>query len=180
MSRVLLADDSPHAHRMGQRILADEGFEIVSVSDGDTALLRLKDSHPDLVVADISMPGVTGYQICEYIKTSGNHPNTRVLLTAGAMETFDEKEVTRVRADGTLRKPFEASALLEAAGPPRKLTSASPIASTKVQPSRSVVVLDAEQVRAAVTVALDAALPQLIDQITEKVLVSLTLKPYAR
>ena len=49
MSRILLADDSPHAQRMGERILADEGYEVVTVSDGDSALVRLEDVDPDLV-----------------------------------------------------------------------------------------------------------------------------------
>ena len=40
MNRVLLADDSPHAQRMGERILREEGFEVITVSDGDTAMLR--------------------------------------------------------------------------------------------------------------------------------------------
>ena len=48
------------------------------------------------------------------------------------------------------------------------------------RPGRGVVILDPEQVRAAVTVALDAAMPGLVDQITEKVILSLNLKPYAR
>ena len=47
MSRILLADDSPHAQRMGERILREEGFEVVSLTDGDTALLRLADVDPD-------------------------------------------------------------------------------------------------------------------------------------
>ena len=51
MTRILLADDSPHAQRMGEQILSDEGFEVVTVSDGDSALLRLEDVDPDLVLA---------------------------------------------------------------------------------------------------------------------------------
>ena len=176
MSRVLLADNSPHAQRMGERILREEGFEVITVSDGETAMLRLKDANPDLVIADISMPGVTGYQVCEYVKTSGNHPNTRVVLTASAMEPFDEAEASRVNHDGLLKKPFEASLLIAAATAAR--TSAPKPAAAK--PGRGVVVLDPEQVRAAVTLALDASLAALTDQITEKVLVSLNLKPYAR
>ena len=43
MSRILLADDSPHAQRMGERILREEGFEVVTVTDGNTALMRLAD-----------------------------------------------------------------------------------------------------------------------------------------
>ena len=113
MSRILLADDSPHAQRMGERILRDEGHEVITVSDGLVAMLRLKDAQPDLIIADISMPEVSGYELCEYVKNNGGAP---VFLTAGAVEPVDEAEVARVRADGVLKKPFEASLLLEAVG----------------------------------------------------------------
>ena len=185
MNRVLLADDSPHAQRMGERILREEGFEVVTVSDGDTAMLRLKDADPDVIVADISMPGISGYQICEYVKA--NLAGAVVALTAGAMEPFDESEVARVRPDATLKKPFEASALLEVANrarltrPKNEDPGGAPAAvNVPVRPGRGVVVLDPEQVHAAVTVALDAVMPALVEQITEKVLLSLNLKPYAR
>ena len=52
MSRILLADDSPHAQRMGERILRDEGHEVITVSDGKVAMLRLQDASPDLIIAD--------------------------------------------------------------------------------------------------------------------------------
>ena len=100
MSRILLADDSPHAQRMGERILRDEGHEVITVSDGKVAMLRLQDAAPDLIIADISMPEVTGYELCEYVKRHGGMP---VILTAGAVEPIDEQEVDRVRADGILK-----------------------------------------------------------------------------
>jgi len=56
MSRILLADDSPHAQRMGERILREEGFEVVTVTDGETALIRLPDVDPDLIMADVFLP----------------------------------------------------------------------------------------------------------------------------
>src|ERR1700722_17745898 len=128
MSRILLADDSPHAQRMGERILRSEGYEVITVSDGQTAMIRLKDSNPDLVIADVSMPFVTGYELCEYIKTSGLHPKTGVVLTVGAVEPLDVPRSEAVHADGILKKPFEATLLLEAAerlGGKPKATSAS-------------------------------------------------------
>jgi CheY-like chemotaxis protein len=183
MSRVLLADDSPHAQRMGERILREEGFEVITVSDGDTAMLRLRDADPDVIIADVSMPGINGYQICEYVKA--NLPGAVVALTASAMEPFDDVEIARVRPDATLKKPFEASLLLDLANRAKKsrpseaaLADVTPKLPAK--PGRGVVVLDPDQVRAAVTVALDGAMPALVDQITEKVLLSLNLKPYAR
>ena len=57
MSRILLVDDSPHAQRMGERILSDEGYEVVTVSNADSALIRLEDVDPDVVLADTVMPG---------------------------------------------------------------------------------------------------------------------------
>jgi CheY-like chemotaxis protein len=181
MSRILLADDSPHAQRMGERILRDEGHEVITVSDGLVAMLRLKDAAPDIVIADISMPEVSGYELCEYIKNNGGAP---VLLTAGAVEPVDDSEVARVRADGVLKKPFEATLLLEAIGRFGKRPATSPNlrdaanksplgAPRNPGPPRSVVVLDPDQVRAAITVALDAALPAMIEEISAKVLSAL-------
>ncbi len=184
MSRpvALLADDSPHAQRMGERILREEGWDVVTVSDGDTALLRLKDARPVLVIADISMPGATGYDICRYVKAAPDHATARVILTAGAVEQFDDAQVKSAAADGTLKKPFEATLLLQEASLAKQnapANSATPVAPT-ARPGRGVVVLDPEQVRAAVVLALDQILPALTEQITEKVLLSLNLKPYAR
>ncbi|HWF09296.1 MAG TPA: response regulator [Bryobacteraceae bacterium] len=175
MSRILLADDSPHAQRMGERILRDEGHEVITVSDGLVAMLRLKDAQPDLIIADISMPEVSGYELCDYVKSNGGAP---VFLTAGAVEPVDEAEVSRVGADGVLKKPFEASLLLEAigrfaAGTKKRTTPAPNGAAAQKASPRSVVVLDPDQIRAAVTIALDAALPSLVDDISAKVMTAL-------
>src|SRR3954454_14189885 len=88
MPRILLADDSPHAQRMGERILSEEGYEVVTVSDGDSALIRLEDVDPDVVLADAIMPKRSGYEICQFIKLSPRHRRTRVLVTIGALETL--------------------------------------------------------------------------------------------
>lgn len=173
MSRILLADDSPHAQRMGERILRDEGHEVITVSDGKVAMLRLQDAAPDLIIADISMPEVTGYQLCDFVKTNGGAP---VFLTAGAVEPVDEAEVARVRADGVLKKPFEASLLLSAIGrfvSGRRKTVRETVPSA---PDRTVAIIDPEHVRAAVTVALDAAMPNMVDQITMRVVAALSGK----
>lgn len=175
MSRVLLADDSPHAQRMGERILRDEGHEVITVTDGRAAMLRFEDVQPDLVIADMSMPEVSGFELCAWIKSLGRTP---VILTAGPVEAFDDAEVDRVRADGVLRKPFEATVLLESIGrfvSGRKRHSSS-APRPQSAPARSVAVIDPEQVRAAVTVALDSALPSLVDQITDKVIAVLAGK----
>ena len=187
MTRILLADDSPHAQRMGEQILSEEGFEVVSVSDGDSALLRLEDVDPDLVLADVAMPSRTGYEICQYMKVSPRHRHARVVLIGSTKEPVDETEAQRVKADGVVRKPFEASVLLavvkpllESAAKARSEAAgkeAPAKASRRQAPTAPVVTLiDPERVRAAVTVALDAALPAIIDEITDKVLIALSTR----
>jgi DNA-binding response OmpR family regulator len=182
MARILLADDSPHAQRMGEQILTEEGFEVVTVSDGDSALLRLEDVDPDLVLADIVMPHRTGYEICQYVKLSPRHKHVRVILTAGVKDNFDEAEARRVQSDGNVQKPFQASILLAAVKSlvevaVKERGSALPAAAMRNKrpaPKAPVVALiDPERVRAAVTIALDASFSGMIDEITEKVLIAL-------
>lgn len=173
MSRILLADDSPHAQRMGELILREEGYEVVTITDGATVLLRLRDVDPDLVLVDVTMPTKSGYEICEYVKTSLRHLHTRVVLIAGALDPIDEKEAMRVHADGVLKKPFEASVVLETVKP---LLDAAVAARGDGPSPPAVEPASVELVRAAVTIALDAALPNLIEEITRSVLVALDSK----
>lgn len=182
MSIILLADDSPHAQRMGERILRDEGYAVVSLTDGETALLRLADVDPDLVIADVFLPGRNGYELCRHIKT--HHRHARVILTAGLLEPFDEDEARNAGCDAILKKPFEASRVMEVIRPlihdaqlarglfAEAMTSVQPSAPIGTQP-QAPVPLDPERIQAAITLALDAALPALVREITEKVLVAL-------
>ena len=174
MSRILLADDSPHAQRMGELILREEGYEVVTITDGATVLLRLRDVDPDLVLVDVTMPSKSGYEICEYVKSSLRHVHTRVVLVAGAQDPVDEKEAQRVHADGVLKKPFEASIVLDTVKPLLDAAAAarsdSPARPPETEPR------DVELVRAAVTIALDAALPNLVEEITRNVLSVLDTK----
>ena len=185
MSRILLADDSPHAQRMGERILREEGFEVVSITDGETALLRLADVDPDLILADVFLPGKSGFDICRYVKSNPRHRHARVVLTAGMLEPFDEDEARRAGCDAILKKPFEASVVVETIRPllheaefarglfAEPIAPSEPAVEKAPQPPPQAPELDVERVRAAITVALDASLPAMIQEITERVLVAL-------
>ena len=183
MSIILLADDSPHAQRMGERILREEGFEVVSLTSGETALMRLADVDPDLVIADVFLPGCNGFELCRRVKSLYRH--VRVILTAGLLEQFDEDEARRAGCDAILKKPFEASVVMQTIRPliaeaqMARGLFADVIAEASKMPSAATVVApepappDPERIEAAITLALDAALPALIREITEKVLVAL-------
>ena len=92
---------------------ADEGIEVVAVSSGDMAERRLPEVSPDLVLADIFMPGKNGYELCEAIKENSQFRHVPVVLLVGAFEPFDQAEANRVKADAHLTKPFESRTLVE-------------------------------------------------------------------
>lgn len=184
MGRVLLADASPHAQRMGERILREEGFEVVTVTDGQTAAMRLIDADPDVVLADVSLPKQTGYELCQTIKNDPQLHHIRVVLTAGLLDHIDEARAIAARCDAIIRKPYEASAVLETLRPliasaqeDRPAQSSSgpvvPLRGQAARPTPAPADPEAERVRAAVTLALDAAMPAMIDRITEQLLVAL-------
>jgi PleD family two-component response regulator len=189
MSRILLADDSSHAQRMGERILREEGFEVVSLTDGETVVLRLEDADPDVILADVFLPGKSGFEICRFVKSHPKHRHVRVVMTAGLLEPFDEEEATRAGCDGILKKPFEASLLVQTIKPlVMEAQLARGLFAEQVQETSKPVSeprtpeppaaapspeIDPERIHAAITVALDAALPALIHEITERVLIAL-------
>lgn len=169
MSRILLADESPHAQRMGERMLRDEGFEVVTVTDGETAAMRMADVDPDLVLVDIGLAKKNGYELCQFVRADPRFSATRVILTAAATASLDDERARRVGCDAILRKPFELTSLLEASRPlleyaRRERASRAPVTETNI---------DREKIRAAVTLALDAAMPAMINELTEKVIASL-------
>ncbi len=187
--RVLLADDSPHAQRMGERILREEGYEVVTVTDGETAVVRLGDVNPDLVLADVFLPQLSGYDLCRLIKSDENHRHAGVVLIAGLLEPVDEDEARRAGCDAVLKKPFEASVVLETIRPlidkarysrglfsetvPPPPAPEEPREPAAVQAPLPKPPADPEAIRAAVTIALDRSLPALVAEISEKVLIAL-------
>ncbi len=112
-SRILLADDSITIQKVVNRAFADEGIEVVAVSNGDHAERQMAEVNPDLVLADIFMPGKNGYELCEFIKQTPQFRHIPVVLLVGAFEPFDQAEARRVGADDHLTKPFEFRTLVD-------------------------------------------------------------------
>jgi CheY-like chemotaxis protein len=112
-SRILLADDSITIQKVVNLTFVDEGIDVVTVSNGEMAQRRLAEVNPDLVLADIFMPGKNGYELCQFVKDSPQFKDVPVVLLVGAFEPFDQAEARRVKADGHLTKPFESRTLVE-------------------------------------------------------------------
>jgi len=112
--KILLADDSVTAQNMGRKILADAGYDVVTVNNGSAALKRIAESAPDLIILDVYMPGYSGLEVCQRLKEADETAHIPILLSVGKLEPFKPQEARRVRADAHIVKPFEASQLLTA------------------------------------------------------------------
>jgi CheY-like chemotaxis protein len=106
--KLLLADDSVTIQKVINLTFADEGIQVMAVGDGDTAMERFYDFRPDIVLADVNMPGMNGYRICENLRQHEDTANIPVILLVGSFESFDENEARRVGANDWLTKPFQS------------------------------------------------------------------------
>lgn len=106
--KLLLADDSVTIQKVVNLTFADEGIEVITVGDGNSAMEKFVEATPDLVMVDVNMPGVDGYRICEMIKQDEETKHVPVILLVGSFEPFDEDEARRVGANDYLTKPFQS------------------------------------------------------------------------
>jgi CheY-like chemotaxis protein len=106
--KLLLADDSITIQKIVDLTFADEGVTVLTVNNGREAIEALSEFAPDIVLADVFMPQMSGYEVCEHIKQNDQLKHIPVMLLVGSFEPFDEAEARRVGADDTLTKPFQS------------------------------------------------------------------------
>ena len=111
--KLLLADDSVTIQKVVQITFAHEDYELTITDNGDTAFEKARELQPDLVLADVYMPGKNGYELCTALKQDPALRTVPVLLLAGSFEPFDEGKAMAVKADGWLEKPFESQSLID-------------------------------------------------------------------
>ena len=112
---ILLADDSPTIQRLVAQTFADAVFNIVPVSNGELAIRKLDEVRPDLILADVYMPGKSGYEVCAFVRAHPTLAATPVVLLVGAFDAFDEETALQAGASASITKPFEAQALVDLA-----------------------------------------------------------------
>jgi len=88
--KLLLADDSLAVQKVIDLTFSDEGMQVTTVGDGDAALQKLEQFAPDVILADVYMPGIDGYSLCERIKRNERFSRIPVILLVGSFEPFDE------------------------------------------------------------------------------------------
>lgn len=108
---ILLADDSVTIRKVVELTFMEEDYELVSLGSGEEAIEQLPGVDPDLVVADVHMPGTSGYEVCR--KAKELRAERPVLLLVGTFEPLDAAELEASGADAHLKKPFDSQELLQ-------------------------------------------------------------------
>jgi CheY-like chemotaxis protein len=135
--KLLLADDSITIQKVVELILSEEGFEIKATNNGEEALTAIPSFKPDIILADIEMPKINGYQLCEKIKKDPLIFSIPVILLAGAFEPIDEELAKQVNADDFIIKPFESQELIS------KINAALTVSSVMEEEAEGVVEAEA-------------------------------------
>jgi CheY-like chemotaxis protein len=110
--RVFVVDDSLSVRRAIGRMLTPRGLSVAEATAGDQALEWLADARPDLVICDVMLPGVDGYEVCRFVRGRPELAGVPVLLISGVCTAEVERRATAAGAVGVLAKPFTARSLI--------------------------------------------------------------------
>ena len=112
-AKILVADESPTIHKIVAMAFEEEGITVEGISRGEHVLEYMVEYQPDLVLADIHLPGIDGYELCRQIKNSSSFGAVRVILLTSDFEDVDQVELEISRADDFISKPFKTEEILK-------------------------------------------------------------------
>ncbi len=111
---VLVVDDSPTVRKLVSVTLERQGYQVITASDGMQALAKLNEVVPGLILLDITMPNMDGYQVCKFIKSNAITKHVPVLMLSGKDGFFDKIRGRMAGSTEYLTKPFDPDVLLRA------------------------------------------------------------------
>jgi CheY-like chemotaxis protein len=129
MHTVLLVDDSRVSREVLKVFLIGKNVTVIEAIDGVEAMKAIHERHPDLVVADLRMPRLDGFGLCEAIRADPRTSATAVLILTGSADAEVVERLRKLGAREVLKKPIQPKALLDAVE--RHLPTAPPVASVR-------------------------------------------------
>ena len=108
-TKILLVDDDPNIRQLVNLYLEKEGFEVVMADRGDTAVKLFRQSPPNLMLLDLMLPGMDGWEVCREVRKTSNLP---IIMLTAKDETFDKVLGLELGADDYIVKPFDMKELV--------------------------------------------------------------------
>jgi two-component system, OmpR family, alkaline phosphatase synthesis response regulator PhoP len=113
MTKILLVDDEPDILQMVSLRLKANGYEVETAGNGEEGLEKAKANHPDLIVLDVMMPKMDGYQVCRFLKKDTRYKKVPILMLTARAQGEDMSLAEECGADGYAAKPFDPPEFLE-------------------------------------------------------------------
>ena len=113
VKRILIAEDEPDMLTLLTSRLEASGYQVLAVTNGEDALATAMAERPDLIVLDVMLPGMDGYQVCRFLKGDARSKDIPVIMFTAKAQENDERLGLEAGAEAYLRKPFKGDALLE-------------------------------------------------------------------
>jgi CheY-like chemotaxis protein len=112
---ILVVDDEPDILFVMKKRMQLSSYDVATASDGEMALERIREIHPDLVLLDLKMPKLSGYQVCKAVRADPNLDGTLILVcsAANSLGLSLENHCLLIGADGYIRKPYNVKKLLQ-------------------------------------------------------------------
>ena len=110
---ILVVEDNESIRELMIAIFSDTGYEIYHARDGKEALKMVSKHNPDVVLLDIQLPEINGFDVCESIKCNSVSLHTKILMISSQSQKFDLQKANEVGADGYIIKPFRPNTLIE-------------------------------------------------------------------
>jgi two-component system chemotaxis response regulator CheY len=111
IARILIIDDSSLSRRLMRKILEEASFEVLEASDGFSALEVFSLEKPALVMLDLTMPGINGFEVLRKLKSL--NPAINVIVASADVQSLTREQAFREGADGFINKPFVAEEVVE-------------------------------------------------------------------
>ncbi|WP_045234174.1 response regulator, partial [Deinococcus pimensis] len=112
MTQVLVVDDSLSVRKALEIILRPHAYTVRMADSAETALVSFAEQPADLVIADVLMPGMSGFELCQQLKADPSRAHVPVVLISGIVSEEEQRRANEVGAVGLVRKPFRAEDLL--------------------------------------------------------------------
>lgn len=120
--RILIVDDDENIAELISLYLAKDGYESKIIYDGESAIQSIIEYNPDLVLLDIMLPGMDGYEVCTKIRSQSDTP---IIMLSAKGETFDKVYGLKMGADDYIAKPFDSKELIARVGAVLRRTNTS-------------------------------------------------------
>ena len=111
--KILIVDDEPAILRILGDVLTDEGYNVIAATDGETGIEKAKVSNPDLIILDVMLPGINGFEVCKLLKENEQTKKISIIILTGISTLVEHKQkALQLGADDYITKPFDMSDLL--------------------------------------------------------------------